>query len=289
MNITNITLGMLIGAGLFPALRRLGTTRNVAVAGSLLGFAIAALALASLRTVPAGHVAVVDLFGSVSSKPLPAGLHLVNPLARTVPLSIKTLEAKEAIEAPTREGLTVGIETSVLYHLDEGKASAVYRDVGPNWAQVILVPQFRSVVRGVSASYDARALYTSGRQEVAERVVAELSPLVAERGIVIETVALRRLSLPAGLQAAIEQKLQAEQESQRMQWILSREKQEADRKRIEAEGIASAQRIIGQGLSEPLLRFRGIEATLKLAESANSKVVVVGAGKDGLPLILGER
>lgn len=255
---------------------------------SLLAFVTTFLVLGSLRTVPAGHVAVVDLFGSVSPEALKSGLRLVNPLARTVPMSVKTREIKEVVDVPTREGLTIGIEISVLFHLDENRATAVYRDVGAQWADVLLVPQFRSVVRGVSATFDAKALYTSSRQEVADRIAAELSPLLSQRGVVIEAVALRKLTLPAGLQASIEQKLQAEQESQRMQFVLTREKQEADRKRIEADGIATAQRIIGQGLTESLLRFRGIEATLKLAESANSKVVVVGGGKDGLPLILGD-
>jgi len=282
------TLSILVGAGVALAMsrRRIGVVPT-AIA-SILSLMATLLVLGSVRAVPAGHVAVVDLFGSVSPQALPAGLHFVNPLARTVPMSVMTLENKEVVEAPTREGLTVGVEISVLFHLDEARASAVYREVGPRWIEVLLVPQFRSVVRGVSASYDAKTLYTSGREEVADRIAGELAPLLLGRGVIIEATPLRKLTLPAGLQASIEQKLQAEQESQRMQFVLSREKQEADRKRIEADGIAAAQRIIGQGLTEHLLRFRGIEATLKLAESPNAKVVVVG-GKDGLPLILGDR
>jgi prohibitin 1 len=286
MMITPIGILAAIGVGLMMHRQRVGALPT-AIA-SLLSFVTTFLALGALRTVPAGHVAVVDLFGSVSPEALKSGLRLVNPLARTVPMSVKTLEIKEVVEAPTREGLTVGVETSVLFHLDENRATAVYRDVGPQWADVLLVPQFRSVVRGISATFDAKALYTSSRQEVADRIASDLSLLLRDRGVVVEAVALRKLTLPAGLQASIEQKLQAEQESQRMQFVLTREKQEAERKRIEADGIATAQGIIGQGLTEPLLRFRGIEATLKLAESANSKVVVVGGGKDGLPLILGD-
>lgn len=289
MNMMITTLGMLVAAGIGLAMSRRRAGALPAAIASALGLVTTLVVLGSIRAVPAGHVAVVDVFGSVSAQALAPGLRLVNPFARTIPMSVKTLEMKETLEAPTREGLTVGVEVSVLYRLDESRASAVYREVGPRWADVLLVPQFRSVVRGVSAAYDAKALYTSGRQEVAERITAELAPLLADRGVIIETTALRKLTLPRGLQASIEQKLQAEQESQRMQWVLTREKQEADRKRIEADGIATAQRIIGQGLSEPLLRFRGIEATLKLAESPNAKVVVVGSGKDGLPLILGDR
>lgn len=274
------------GIGLAMSRQRAGV--GPTAIASLLGLVAVGSALGSIRTVPAGHVAVVDLFGSVAPQALKSGLRIVNPLARTVPMSVKTLEVKEVVEAPTREGLTVGVEISVLFHLDEAHATAVYRDVGPEWADVLLVPQFRSVVRGISATFDAKALYTSSRQEVADRIAADLSSLLTDRGVLVEAVALRKLTLPAGLQASIEQKLQAEQESQRMEFVLTREKQEADRKRIEAEGIATSQKIIGQGLTESLLRFRGIEATLKLAESPNSKVVVVGGGKDGLPLIIGQ-
>jgi prohibitin 1 len=289
MNIMITTLGMLVAAGIGLAMSRRRAGALPTAIASALGLVTTLVVLGSIRTVPAGHVAVVDLFGSVSKQALAPGLRFVNPFARTVPMSVKTQEMKETLEVPTQEGLTVGVEVSVLYRLDESRANSVYRDVGKQWAEVLLVPQFRSVVRGVSAGYDAKALYTSGRQELAERIIAELAPLLSDRGVIVETVALRRLTLPRGLQASIEQKLQAEQESQRMQWVLTREKQEADRRRIEAEGVATAQRIIGQGLTEQLLRFRGIEATLKLAESPNTKVVVVGSGKDGLPLILGDR
>ena len=283
------TLAVVVAAGIGLALSRRNVGLLPTVAGSFVGLLMTVLVFGSVRAIPAGHVAVVDLFGSVSPRALPAGLRLVNPLASTVPMSVKTTENKEEVSAPTREGLTVGIEISVLFHLDPNHASDVYREVGPRWVEVLLIPQFRSVVRGVSATYDAKALYTSGRQEVADRIAAELGPLLAERGVVIETTALRKLTLPPGLQASIEQKLEAEQESQRMTFVLSREKQEADRKRIEADGIATAQRIIASGLTESVLRYRGIEATLKLAESANTKVVVVGSGKDGLPLILGDQ
>jgi prohibitin 1 len=286
MNIISATLGVLIASATFLLSRR-RVEPLPAVLASALAFALSLVAFGSIRVVPAGHVAVVDLFGSVSSEALRSGLHIVNPLARTIPMSIKTLENKQAVDAPTQEGLTVGVEISILYHLDPAQASSVYREVGPQWDEVLLIPQFRSVVRGVCASYDAKALYTSGRQDVADRIAQELGSLVAARGVVIEASALRKLTLPQGLQASIEQKLQAEQESQRMQFVLTREKQEAERKRIEAEGIAVAQRTIGQGLSESLLRYRGIEATLRLAESPNTKVVVVGGAKDGLPLILG--
>lgn len=240
-----------------------------------------------VRIVPAGHVGVVDLFGVVRPDSLKAGLHLVNPLARVLPMSVKTQEIKEVMEVPSKEGLTMQLEVSALFHLDPQQAPEVYRSVGPNWIEVLLEPQFRSVSRGVTAGYEAKALYTSEREALANLLAEELRKLVQGRGVVIESTPLRRIGLPARLAQAIEEKLSAEQESQRMQFVLTKESQEAERKRIEAAGIADFQRIVSQGISEQLLRWKGIEATLEIAKSQNAKVVVVGSGKDGLPIILG--
>jgi prohibitin 1 len=229
----------------------------------------------------------VDLFGRVSPETLKSGLRLVNPLARVIRMSVQTLEVKEVMDVPSKEGLTVRLEISVLYHLDPDRAGELYRSVGLQFARVILEPQFRSVTRGVTASYDARALYTSEREQLAHVITGDLRKQVGPRGIVIESTPMRRLTLPDRLASAIEDKLNAEQESQRMQFVLLREKQESERKRIEAQGVADFQQIVTQGISEPLLRWKGIEATMKLAESQNAKIVVVGNAKDGLPLILG--
>jgi regulator of protease activity HflC (stomatin/prohibitin superfamily) len=257
---------------------------------ALAAAAFAAIALVQCVTiVPAGHVGVVDLFGSVSSATLKAGPNLVNPLARIVKMSIKTEELKEQMDVPSKEGLTMQLESSALYHLDPEKAADVYKTVGTEWVTVLLVPQFRSVTRGVTAQFDAKALYTSEREVLAQEIARELKALVEARGVVIEVTPLRRLTLPPRLAAAIEEKLGAEQESQRMQFVLAKERQEADRRRIEAQGIADFQKIVSQGLNDQLLRWKGIEATLKIAESQNAKVVIVGSGKDGLPVILGNQ
>lgn len=257
------------------------------------GFGAAALLLAlfaltrCLTVVPAGHVGVVDLFGSVSPRTLKSGLNLVNPLARVARMSVKTQEIKEVMEVPSREGLTMALEASVLFHLDPEKAADVYKSVGRDYVEVLLQPQFRAVTRGVTAQSDARALYTSEREKLAETIAAELRQRVEPRGIAVESTPLRKLTLPKRLAAAIEEKLGAEQESQRMEFVLTREKQEAERRRIEAQGIADFQRTVSQGIDERLLRWKGIEATEKLAASQNTKIVIVGAGKDGLPVILG--
>lgn len=239
-----------------------------------------------LTVIPAGHVGVVDFFGTVSDNTLKAGINMVNPLARVIKFSIKTQEIKEIMDVPSKEGLTVQLEVSVLFHLDPEKAAEVYKTVRENYVSVILEPQFRSVSRGVTAGYEAKALYTSEREMLAQIILADLQKIVGPRGVVVESSPLRRIGLPPGLTAAIEEKLRAEQESQRMQFVLAKERQEADRKRIEAQGISDFQNIVSKGISEQLLRWKGIEATEKLANSPNTKVIVIGAGKDGLPLIL---
>lgn len=241
-----------------------------------------------IRVVPAGNVGVVDIFGKVKQQTLKAGINLVNPFAKVLMFSIKTQEMKETMTVPSKEGMNVGLEISVLYHLEPEDAADVYQTVGYNYQDVILVPQFRSVVRGVTASYAAKALYTSAREELSEKINNQLDTLVSPRGIFIESTPLRSIALPERLRKAIEEKLQAEQESQRMQFILAKEKQEAERKRIEAQGIADFQKIVSKGIDQQLLKWKGIEATEKLANSQNAKVVIVG-GKDGLPLILGSQ
>ncbi|HEX4952727.1 MAG TPA: prohibitin family protein [Thermoanaerobaculia bacterium] len=248
---------------------------------------LVAFVASAVTVVPAGHVGVVDLFGAVRPVSLKSGIHLVNPFARVIKMSIKTHELKEDLEVPSKEGLAMKLEASLLFHLDPEQAPTVYRTIGPNYVEVVLVPQFRSVARGVTAGYEAKALYTSEREQLAGSLATELRRLVEPRGINVESTPLRKLVLPERLARAIEEKLSSEQESQRMQFVLEKEKQEADRKRIEAEGIADFQKIVSTGISDQLLRWKGIEATLKIAESPNTKVVVVGSGKDGLPLILG--
>jgi prohibitin 1 len=259
-------------------------------AGMLALLAAAAFGLMAiaqcLTVVPAGSVGVVDFFGTVSPNTLKAGINPVNPLARVVKMSVQTQEMKEVMDVPSKEGLTVQLEVSILYHLNPDKAADVYKMVGESYESVILEPQFRSVTRGVTASYEAKALYTSEREALSIQILKEIEAVTEARGVTVESAPLRRVGLPAGLTQSIEEKLQAEQESQRMQFILTKEKQEADRKRIEAQGISDFQKIVVQGISDQLLRWKGIEATEKLAASQNAKIVIIGSGKDGLPLIL---
>jgi len=249
--------------------------------------ASAAAVIECFTQIPAGHVGIVDFFGIVSPKTLPAGINPKNPLARIIKLSIQTKEHKETMEVLSREGLTIGLEISALYRLDPDSAARVYKTIaGGDYETIILNPQFRSISRSVTASFQASALYSTERDQLGHAIREELAKAVAPRGVIIETTPLRNVALPVQLTEAIEQKQKADQESQRMEFILTKEKQEADRKRIEAKGIPDFQVIVAAGISEQLLRWKGIEATEKLAGSSNSKVVIIGAGKDGLPIIL---
>ncbi len=239
----------------------------------------------SVTVVPAGHVGVQDFFGRVSDRYLQPGVRLVNPMVKVYKMSVRTQELMERANVPSSEGLIVSLDVSLLFNLDPEKAPDVYRTLGPGYREVFAVPQLRSHVRGATAEFEAKALYTSGREVIAERILEDLAPVYAERGIANAAILLRNIELPRVVSDAIQQKLKAEQEAEQMRFVLERERQEAERKRIEAQGISDFQRIVSQGIDERLLRWKGIEATENLATSANAKVVIVG-GRDGLPLIL---
>jgi regulator of protease activity HflC (stomatin/prohibitin superfamily) len=252
---------------------------------------IAAIAFALFRVftvIPAGTVGVVDFLGKVNDETLKPGVNIVNPIAKIIKYSFKTQELKENMTVPSKEGLPVQLEISLWYRVDPAMANEIYKTVDAgDYLNVILIPQFRSVVRGVTAKFEAKALYTGAREQLTTQITDNLQKIVGGKGIIIEDAPLRQIILPPGLSRSIEEKLQAEQESQRMSFILQKETQEADRKRIEAKGIADFQSIVSKEINANLLKWKGIEATEKLASSSNAKVVVIGSGKDGLPLILG--
>ena len=257
------------------------------VSGAVAGF-FALLALIQCFTVvPAGNVGVVDFFGTVSEKGLPPGINFVNPLARVVKFSTQTQEHKEVMQVLSREGLTIGLEISALYRLNPDSAARMYQTVlNGDYQNIVLVPQFRSISRAVTASFNASALYSTERERLGQSIQTELANMISTRGIIVESTPLRNVALPTQLTEAIEQKQRADQESQRMEFVLAKERQEAERKRIEARGISDFQTIVSQGISDQLLRWKGVEATEKLANSPNTKVIIVGSGKDGLPVIL---
>jgi prohibitin 1 len=242
-----------------------------------------ALLFSMVKIVPPGYVGILILFGKIEGS-ITEGLHLVNPLVSMELMNVRTQEVFEHAEAPSREGLNISLEVSCLYHLKPEEAVRVYRLIGPSYQEIVVKPQFRSAIRGVTVRHDAKDLYTSSREMIANEILETLVTDLNKRGLEVENILLRRIQLPASVVEAINSKLAAEQEAQRMRFVLVKEEQEAQRKQIEAQGIQNFQRIVSQGISDQLLRWKGIEATSRLADSPNSKVVIIG-GKDGLPLI----
>jgi prohibitin 1 len=251
------------------------------------GLLLVILLFASVARVDAGHVGVLTLFGRVTGEILPEGIHLVNPFKVNNPMSVRTQEIKESAAVPSSEGLVINLDTSLIYHLNPARAADVYQKLGPNYMEIVVEPTLRASIREATASHTANALYTGEREQVARQINSQLISQLNGRGIEVESVLLRDIQLPTTLKASIEAKQQAEQEALAMSFKLQREKQEAERKRIEAQGVHDFQQIVSQGISPALLQWKGIEATEALARSSNSKVVVIGNSKNGLPLILG--
>jgi len=247
-----LILGFIIGV-VFVNISRTGSVRPVIIT-TIIGLVVGII-FSAIRIVPAGYVGIVDFFGRVSPKPLYSGLNFVNPFAKVVNLSIRTQEGMELMPVPSKEGLTISLDVSILYKLDPLKAVDIYKTVGPNYRDVVVTPQFRAAARGATVTYEAKALYTSEREILAQAIFDSLSNMVKERGVILERALLRGMTLPSTVSQAIEQKLKAEQEAERMKFILQRETQEAQRKRVEAEGIRDAQTIIDQSLTSQYLQY----------------------------------
>lgn len=240
-----------------------------------------------LTVIPAGFVGIQDFFGNVSASKLLPGIRLIVPFTRVIKMSFKTQELRETAEVPSKEGLIIDLEVSVLFRIDPGMADQIYKGVGEEYKGVIVEPQVRSSIREITASYEAKALYSAEREKIAQEIFNLTKRFTEKRGIIIEQVLLRKIGLPEVVANAIQEKLRREQEAEQMKFVLQKEQQEAERKRIEAQGISDFQRIVAQGISPMLLEWKGIETTEKIAASANTKVIIIGNNKNGLPIILG--
>jgi prohibitin 1 len=237
-----------------------------------LGFA---LILSSCTVVRQGEVGVKRTIGKIHEKPLMEGARLFNPLVTTIiKLPTRTVNMEVRLPLPSKEGLTVQSEVSILYRLVGSYAPNIIEKLGTNYEQVVIIPVFRSAVADVSSQYFAKDMHT-GQRAVIERDIKKLmESQLKDRGFIIESVLLKSIILPTGLAKAIEEKLEAEQDAQRMEFTLSKERQEATRRIIEAEGIRNSQKIIAEGLTPMLLRFKAIEAFNKLSTSPNTKVII---------------
>lgn len=237
--------------------------------------------------IPAGYIGVKDFFGYVSNDTLSPGIRLIVPFTKVVKMSTRSQTIMEEADTPSREGLIINLDVSLIYRISPAKAVEIYKTVGKGYQDIIVEPQFRSAIREITASYDAKTLYSAERDKLAGEVKQLYSKITKDRGIITEQVLLRKIGLPVVVANAIQEKLKREQEAEQMKFVLQKEQQEAERKRIEAQGIADFQKIVAQGISPQLLEWKGIEATEKLANSQNTKVVVIGNTKTGLPIILG--
>jgi prohibitin 1 len=259
------------------------------LAGLVIGALIVVILLFNCITrVGTGRVGVLTLFGRVDPQVLNEGIHLINPLKTNNEMSIQTQTIKESASVPSSEGLVMNLDTSLIYHVNPDKAADVFQKIGANYEAVVVEPTLRAAIREATASHTANALYTGEREMVAKQISEQLTVQLNLRGLVVESVLLRDIQLPQTLKTSIEAKQQAEQEALAMNFRLQKEKQEAERKRIEAAGIRDFQQIVAQGISTQLLEWKGIEATELLSKSPNTKVVVIGNPKNGLPLILGQ-
>ena len=277
-----------LGGGGLPSMPNLGGAgKRILQLGILVVVII--VVMASTTSIPTGNVGVLTLFGRVTGETLPEGIHLVNPLKSVQKLSVQTQSLKESANVPSNEGLILALDTSLLFRLDKNKAAYVYQTVGENYAEKIVEPTLRAAIRASTSAHTANALYTNARELVQQQIQNELKAQLEPRGVIVENVLLRDVQLPATLKSSIEAKQQAEQDALRMNFTLQKEKQEAERKRIEAQGIADFQKIVATGISAQLLEWKGIEATEKLATSSNAKVVIIGNPKNGLPLVLEPR
>lgn len=254
----------------------------------LIAFVLVILLFSSITRVDTGHVGVLTLFGKVTGETLGEGIHLINPLKTNNEMSVQTQTIKESANVPSSEGLMMALDTSLIFHLNPDRAAEVFQKIGADYQDKVVENQLRSAIREATASHTANALYTGEREMVAKQIQEKITEDLAKRGISVEAVLLRDIQLPATLKASIEAKQQAEQEALAMNFRLQKETQEAQRKRIEAAGVRDFQQIVAQGITPSLLEWKGIEATENLAKSPNTKVVVVGNNKNGLPLILGQ-
>jgi len=221
-----------------------------------------------LVVIPAGTTGVYHLFGKVSDKPLSSGLHFVIPLAVVTKMNIQTQDytmsivkeegrrlRDDSIDALTKEGLNVALDITVLFKLREETAPQVFRELGVNYDEVIIRPETRSIIREIVAQYDAKSLYSEKRGEAVGAIKNGLKDKIESRGIIVEEVLLRNVKLPDRVAKSIEEKLQAEQESARYDFVLEKEKKEAERKRIEAQGQRDAQKTISESLTSSYLEY----------------------------------
>lgn len=294
---TLITLGLiiiivaLVAAKTVPYIRE---HRSKIVAGAIIIFFVL-LSFASIVQVEPGMVGVKKLFGKVSNNILESGLNFINPLAKVVMFDIRTenytmsgvhdegtVQADDAIRVLSADGLEVIVDLTVLYKVVPAEAPRILREIGTDYRNVLVRPICRTGIRDNAVYYDAVSLYSTKREEFQDRIFTAIESNFRDRGLMLEQLLVRNLTLPESVKAAIESKINAEQEAQKMTFILQKERQEAERKRVEAQGIADYQKILTSTLTDKLLQYEMIKA---ISSSPNSKLVIM-TNEKGLPIMV---
>jgi len=301
-----VFLAIIIGVVLFILSVSVKANNSpLAKSSSFLRFAgvlVIALGLASsmFKQIDAGKVGVQSLYGSVQPDVLESGLHVINPLLDVTDFDIQTQnytmsaihsegaqEGDDAIRVLSNDGLEVVIDLTVLYRITPADSPKIFKQIGVNYTDKIVRPVTRTRIRDNAVYYDAVALYSTKRNEFQQRIFKSIEDDFKKRGLVLEQLLIRNINLPASVKLSIESKINAEQDAQKMTFVLQKEKQEAERKRVEAQGIADYQRIISLGLTDKQLQYEQIKAQKELAASPNTKIIFMGKGN--APMILSDK
>ncbi|MDF2433302.1 MAG: hypothetical protein JWP44_2933 [Mucilaginibacter sp.] len=266
-----------------------------------LGIVIVGLLLSSVKIIDPGKVGVQALFGKVQDNVLESGLHFINPMVEVTTFSIQTenytmsaknnegqVEGDDAIRVLSSDGLEVTIDLSVLYKVSPSRAPYILQNIGVNYQDKIVRPITRTAIRDNAVNYQAVDLYSSKRQEFQFKINKTIADNFAKNGLEVQQILVRNITLPATVRASIESKIQAEQDAQKMQFVLQKERQEADRKRVEAQGIADYQKILSTGLTDKQLQYQAILAQKEIALSPNTKIIIMGGSK-GSPIMLSDK
>ncbi len=291
-----ILIAALAASRLSPNPQTLRITNIVRLAGVLI--MVLGVLTACFVQVGSGQVGVKTLFGKVEPDVLTSGMNFVNPLMDVKLMDIKTQNytmsairdegnktGDDAIRVLTADGLEVVIDLTILYRVVPTEAPNLLREVGLDYTDKIVRPITRTRIRDNAVSYDAVSLYSSKREEFQDKISKSIDENFKNRGLILEQLLIRNIALPASVKGTIEEKIQAEQEAQKMQFVLQKEKQEAERKRVEAQGIADYQHIISEGLTDKQLQYEQIKAMKELASSPNSKIIFMG-NKNNSPVII---
>jgi len=296
---TLIVLGLLLLIAGFAIRHQMNSFSRNAVYLRIAGVIIVLIGFISscIVQIGTGEVGVQVLFGSVQNTTLSSGLHIINPLIDVQHLDIKTQnytmsavhnegakEGDDAIRVLTSDGLEVVMDMTVLYKVVASEAPDILRSTGIDYTDKIVRPLTRTMIRDNAVYYDAVSLYSTKRDEFQNRIFKSIESDFKKRGLLLEQLLIRNITLPQAVRTSIEQKISAEQDAQKMQFVLQKERQEAERKRVEAQGISDYQRIISESLTDRQLQYESIKAQLEVAKSPNAKVIIMG--KAGAPLIL---